>query len=198
MRKSRLALVAGLAGLAAAGTAVAATVETHTMKVDLPDGGVAHISYVGDTAPRVSVTPMNMHDAAFAEDELFAPFAEMERISAMMEQQHQAMMQRLAAMQQMAQRSASGIDAQGVPQGLVMTGNLPAGSSVHYSFTSFSSGNGGCTQSVQWSSDGSDKQPRIIRTSSGACDGATQAEPSSVIATSAKPEQKSEPAGKKV
>lgn len=199
MRRSRLALAAGLVGLAVAGTAMAATAEMHTMNVELPNGGVAHISYVGDTAPQVSVAPISMQEAALADDEMFAPFAEMERISAMMERQHQMMMQRVALMQQAAQQNMQNALASGqAQQGMVMTGSLPAGSSVHYSFTSYSSGNGGCTQSVQWSSDGSDKQPQVIRTSSGACDAAPAAGQSSVIATSAKPEQKSEPAGKKV
>ena len=194
MRRSRLVLAAGLVGLAAAGTAMAATAEMHTMQVDLPNGGVAHISYVGDTAPRISVAPMGVQEAAAVDDDMFAPFAEMERISAMMERQHDMMMQRVAMMQRAVQQQA----ISGQVPGMVMTGSLPAGSSVHYSFTSYSSGNGGCTQSVQWSSDGSDKQPQVIRTSSGTCDGAPKADQPSVIATSAKPEQTSQPSGKKV
>lgn len=198
MRKSRFALIAGFVGIAAAGTAMAAAAEMHTMQVALPDGGVAQISYSGNVAPRVVVAPADMRQMTLAEPaeaSLFAPFAEMERISALMEQRHQMMLQRIAAMQRQAEAMAA--SSLHMPQGMVMTGDMPAGTVVHYSFYSSTTGNGGCTQSVEWRSDGSGQQPQMIRTSSGDCDGVDRAAPSSVIATSATPEQTSEPEGNK-
>ena len=46
-----------LAGAAAAiaGTALAATSNSHVMNVSLPDGSVAHVEYVGSVPPKVTV-----------------------------------------------------------------------------------------------------------------------------------------------
>src|SRR5690349_13521474 len=49
-------LLAG-ASAALAGTALAATGKTHVMNVSLPDGSVAHVEYVGDVPPKVTVAP---------------------------------------------------------------------------------------------------------------------------------------------
>src|SRR5947199_9703710 len=48
-----------LAGAAAAiaGTALAATSNSHVMNVSLPDGSVAHVEYVGNVPPKVTVAP---------------------------------------------------------------------------------------------------------------------------------------------
>jgi len=46
--------------------------------------------------------------------------------------------------------------------------DMPAGT-FHYTMVSTSSGGKGCTQSVQISSMGEGKQPRVINTSSGDC-----------------------------
>jgi hypothetical protein len=48
-------LVAGAAA-AIAGTALAATRNSHVMNVALPDGSVARVEYVGNVAPKVTVT----------------------------------------------------------------------------------------------------------------------------------------------
>lgn len=57
MRKIRTAVLAGVAAIAAAGAAMAASQDTHVMKVALPDGSVARIEYKGDVAPKVVVAP---------------------------------------------------------------------------------------------------------------------------------------------
>ena len=177
MPKLRTVLIAGTVGLLTAGTAVAATAHVHTMKVDLPDGSVARISYTGDVAPRVQVLPT----AAPAESDfiaplaftpvddavLFAPFAHFDQIFARLEQQHREMIQRVAQMDRAIAQSAGPDEA---PRRLVATGNLPAGTTVHYSFYSSTNGKDACSQTIEWRSDGSGKQPQITRTSSGDCD----------------------------
>jgi hypothetical protein len=172
MRKLRTILIGGVVAVAATGAAVAASEHIHVMKVDLPDGAVAQIHYTGDVAPKVDVVsgaaaqrmmavPIGFDDV----DAVFAPFAQMDMIMARMEQQHRAMMQQIAQMSQAAE--AAGADA---PTQLVSAGPLPPGAVVHYSFYSSTSGKNGCTQTVEWRSDGSGKQPQVTRASSGDCD----------------------------
>jgi len=69
--------------LALVATAAFAASNVHTMTVQLPGGGVERIAYTGDTAPRVTVEP---GAAAFTD-----PFAEFDRIAAMMDRQMAAM-----------------------------------------------------------------------------------------------------------
>ena len=172
MRKLRTALIAGVVALAATGAAVAASEHIHVMKVNLPDGGVARIHYTGDVAPRIEVVraadgrSLVAVPAGFDDDAaFFAPFAQMDRMMARMEQQHRAMMQQIA---QMNQAAAEQDDAPA--GGLVSTGALPQGSVVQYSFYSSTNGKSGCTQTVEWRSDGSGKEPEVTRASSGDCE----------------------------
>jgi hypothetical protein len=85
-------------------------------------------------------------------------------MAAMMEQQRQETMHQVAAVQQQAAAAGSRAGQ------LVVSGNMHAGSSNQYTMVSSSSGNGTCTQSVEWRSDGSGKEPQVTRTSSGDCD----------------------------
>lgn len=59
MRKIRTAVLAGVAAVAAIGTALAASHGSHVMKVGLPDGTVACIEYEVDVAPKVTVAPVS-------------------------------------------------------------------------------------------------------------------------------------------
>ena len=157
--KLRTLVLAGAASVVVAGAALAATGKLKTMQVDLHDGSVAQIEYVGDVAPKVVLLPAPQ--AAPVLD----PFAELDRMTAQMEQQHAMMMQQMAALQQHA---ASG---SGQPGQVVVTGNMPAGSSYQYTVVSTSNGKGGsCTQTIEWNSDGSTKEPQVTRASSGDCD----------------------------
>jgi len=181
----RTALIAGAASALLAGAALAAHDESRTMLVALPDGSVQHIQYRGDVAPRLVILPaaqsVGLLDAAFGPG---SPFAEMERISAAMEAHAQAMMRQVAAMQ--AQMSA----ADG--RGILMTNaaGRPVGV-MHYSYVSSTTTADGCTQTVQYSSDGSSSQPKLIRTSAGSC-GTAKAAPA-VTPTSAAPAAKPAP-----
>lgn len=185
MRLVRTALFAGLASAALAGAAFAARDDHKVMLVALPDGSVQHIRYEGDVAPRLVLVPApapaSLVDVAFGPR---SPFAEMERISAMMEARSQAMMREAAAMQ--AQLPATRSNGPGI----VMTNadGQPVGV-MQYSFTSSTISADGCTRTVSYSSDGAaaPDQPRVIRTSSGTCAEAGSAPASPVTPTKGAP-----------
>ena len=198
MRTLRTAFVAGVAALAATGVAVAASEHVHVMEVSLPDGGVAQIHYIGDAKPSVAMVQApvdaqrNFLPVGLDDDPFFAPFAQMDLMMAQMEARHQAMMQQIANRDQMA-----AADADGAPVQLVSQGDLPAGTVVQYSFHSSTSGANGCTQTVEWRSDGSGKEPKVVRASSGDCDAAkpsAKPQPTASTPEPAAPEQKAKPA----
>jgi hypothetical protein len=185
-RALRTTALAGAALVLAGSAAMAATARLHTLNVAMPDGSVARIEYVGDVAPKVTVQPIPLNEAAFADPfrAMMPAFADLDRISATMDQQAQAMMQRAAAMQAAA---ANGAQPDKVPGMVTVSSNLPAGS-YHYEFVSTTTGNGGCTQSVSWSSDGSGAQPKMTRASTGDCGPAKNGAAATVpVSTEAQP-----------
>ena len=56
-----------------------------------------------------------------------------------------------------------------------MVSSLPAG--AHYTYVSSTTDARGCTQTVEYSSDGSSAQPKVARTSAGSCDKAVSDAP---------------------
>lgn len=189
MRKLHAALLAA-GGLALAAGAAHAAGKLKTMNVALPDGSVAQIAYQGDVAPQVSVVPVAADD----------PFAEMERMSAMMQARQEAMMRQVAEMQQHAQQqvlaaqqsgavagqSLAGHSSAGQPGQIVVSTNLPAGS-YSYSMVSTTTSGNGCTQTVEWRSDGSAKEPQVTRTSAGDCTAVQKNAPAIPAAAPARP-----------
>lgn len=165
MRKLHTALLAA-GGLALAAGAAHAAGKLNTLNVALPDGTVAQIAYEGNVPPRVSVVPVAAADPAGD------PFAEMERISAMMQARHEAMMRQVAEMQQRAQQQILAAQRSGTaptqPGQIVVSSNLPAGSYSYTMVSTTTSGNG-CTQRVEYRSDGSAKAPQVTKTSAGDC-----------------------------
>jgi hypothetical protein len=162
MRLTRTTLLAGGVALLVAGTAAAAAEKLHKMEVALPDGSTAHIEDTGDVAPEVTIEPVDAQAQA-----AFDPFAELDRMALEMQVRQQAMMQQMAAMQQAA-AEAGATTAAG--PGVAFVGNLPAG--AHYSYYSSTTDANGCTQTVQYSSDGSGDAPKVTRASAGSCDAA--------------------------
>lgn len=165
MRPVRTFFIAGAASLALAGAAIAAKeAKMHVMSVQLPDGSIEQVKYSGDVAPQVVFTPValaapeDMFAAAFGPD---SPFAMMDRISAQMQRQSEAMLRQAATLAQQQPTNGSPVTA-------TSFGTMPAGS-FHYTMISTSSGGQGCTQSVQITSMGEGKQPKVINTSSGDC-----------------------------
>lgn len=162
MRKLHAALLAAGPAALVAGTAYAAG-KINTMNIALPDGSVAQISYEGNVAPKVAIVPV---EAAPGD-----PFAELERMSVMMRARHEAMMRQVAEMQRYAQQqqilAAQQRGNGGQPGQIVMSTNAPAGS---YRFTSVTTTSaGGCTETVEYHSDGSGAEPKVTRASSGDC-----------------------------
>lgn len=166
MRFVRTAIIAGIATAALAGAALAAHDDARLMLVALPDGSVQHIRYPADAAPHLVLIspalPSSPFDMAFGPA---SPFAEMERISAAMDAQAEAMLRQAAALQAKPSAPADGpamvmTDAQGRPVGL-----------MRYNFVSTATTADGCTSTISYSSDAAaaGTQPKVLRTGSGAC-----------------------------
>jgi len=165
MRKLRTAVLAGIAALGVAGTAMAATKDTHVMAVGLPDGSVARIEYQGPVAPKVRIDPtapaLRIVPVRLADPFDAAPFAMIDRILADMDRQAAAMT--AAAVQPIPADQVGRSD-------LAAFGNLPAGT-VSYRFVSTSDGNRVCSRSWQVTSQGPQQPPKLISASSGDCAG---------------------------
>src|SRR5438045_9188165 len=117
MMKLGAILVAGAAA-AIAGTALAAaTSNSHVMNVSLPDGSVAHVEYVGNVPPKVTVAP-----DPFARDAWMSGLPSFAGFDRMFEQMNRQMRQ----IEQMARQP---IGTQGMVPGMNVAsyGNLPAG-----------------------------------------------------------------------
>jgi len=186
MRLTRKIILAGGAALLAIGTAAAAAEKLHTLHVALPDGSVAQIEYAGAVAPRVIVQPVEAVPIAFVD-----PFAEFDRMAAAMEARHQALMQQAAQMEQAAaQASANGGDA------VTLVGNLPAG--TQFTYVSSTTDANGCTRTVEYSSEGSSRQPQVTRTSAGSCDAAAPSQAPKAVSVPARAGPHPEAPGLKV
>jgi len=196
MRTATKLLLAGAGIVAAAGAAVAASDRGHVLNVALPDGSIARIHYVGDVAPQVVMAPSAdpMPVAFVAAD----PFAMFDQISYAMDRQMDAMLRQASALSAIAP-GPDGKLSQAALQ------SLPAGT-VSYSYTSFSSGNGGsCSQSVQVTSLGTNQAPKVVKQSSGDCSAMNtrqatpavqQAKPAAPALTPASLQKPNEPAPK--
>lgn len=162
MRKYRTAALSGIAALAVAGVSLAAVRDTHTIKVDLPDGSAGRIEYSGDVTPKMTFAPVS-HAGPVALVDGFGstPFAALEHVAAEMDRQAAAMIHEAAQLQAMPALSHGKLE----PAAL---GKLPPGT-MHYEFVSTVSGSGGCTRSVKMTSYGSDRKPEIVSISSGDC-----------------------------
>ena len=154
MRRVFAIALAGLGAATLASAAVAASRDTHTMTVPLPDGAVATIDYVGNVAPKVTVTPRPMA-------QIFSPFGLFDRSAFDMERQIDAMMRQINA--------AAAHPAAGVPGlNVAAYGNAPAGSSS-VTIVSTSNGANTCTRRTDVTSQGVGKAPKVVSSVSGDC-----------------------------
>lgn len=163
MRKLPAFTLAGIAGLALAGTAFAAIApKTHIMNVPLEDGSVAHIEYVGDVAPKVTIAPRAVADAAGTPEVPFPSFAGFDRLIQQMQRRGQEMMRRA---QQLSNQP------RGPAPYIASFGSLPAGGT---STTVVSISNNGqtCTRTTQVLSQGVGKPPKVTSSISGQCNDA--------------------------
>lgn len=173
--KTIRAIALGAAAVALAGAAAAAAPsKTHDMDVPLPDGSVAHISYVGSVAPKVSIDPRPRGD-----DELdawgmpFPSFAGFDRMIQEMNRQTEQMMRHA---QQITGRA-------GVAAPYIASySNLPAGQ-TSTTVVSVSNGGATCTRSTEVVSQGPGKPPKVTSSVSGQCGPAAAPQPGAVTRT---------------
>lgn len=154
MRKALGLAVAGLGAVALTGAAAAASRESHTLNVPLPDGSIAHVEYVGNVAPRVTVSP-----AAVAAP--FPSFGMFDRSAFEMQRQMDVMMQQLGAIARAPAASASRLN-------VASYGNAPAGS-TSITVVTTSNGTTSCTRRTDVESLGPGKAPKVTSTQSGEC-----------------------------
>jgi hypothetical protein len=164
MRITQTLLIAGVAAAAIAGVATAAALNTHTLTVRLPGGGVERIIYTGNVAPRVEVAPMGAPvPVVWAAEPGFddTAFAAMDQMSAQMDREMAAMFQQVDALESRAVASQRDLRS-------VSTADMPAGAQS-FSFVSTMSGGGVCSRSVEITSTGHGQKPRVVSQTSGNC-----------------------------
>jgi hypothetical protein len=160
MRRAFAIVLAGLGAVTLTGAAVAASRDTHTMTVPLPDGSSVRVDYVGNVAPKVSVTPAPLSGP-------FAPFGMFDRSAFDMQRQIEAMMRQI---NEMARAPVAGTPDLNV----AAYGNAPIGSS---SVTVVSTSNGAktCTRTTEVTAQGPGKAPKVVSKVSGDCAGVPSA-----------------------
>jgi hypothetical protein len=160
VRKLPAFAFAGVAAAALAGSAIAAAPKSHVMNVNLPDGSVARVEYIGDVAPKVTVDPRPMGDMA-AWGTPFPSFAGFDRMIEQMQRQSQEMMRRA---QDMAHKPVGA----GAAPYIASYGNLPAGQ-TSTTVVSVSNNGATCTRTTEVVSQGPGKPPKVTSNASGQC-----------------------------
>ena len=157
------AIAIGVAAAALAGTAIAATPKSHRMDVPLPDGSVAHITYVGEVAPKVSIDPRPL---AYGQPEWGMQFPSFAGFDRMIQEMNRRTEQMMRQAQQMTVHP-------GVAAPYIASySNLPAGQ-TSTTVVSVSNGGATCTRSTEVVSQGSGKPPKVTSSVSGQCGPAT-------------------------
>jgi hypothetical protein len=124
------------------------------MTVQLANGGVAHITYAGNTPPKVQIDNRFATPAAFARDPAFAMFAQMQTDMNRRMQLMQAMFHDPALWQRPEVDTAVLHNAPNLGNGMF---SIAAGKGSAY-----------CMQSVQITQNGNAK-PTVVRHSAGDC-----------------------------
>lgn len=144
---------------ALAGSAIAAAPRSHTMDVPLADGSVAHVEYVGDVPPKVTLAPRPLANSTNAWALSFPSFVGFDR---MMEQMRRQSLETMRRAQQMSRQP------NGSAPYAASFGSLPAGGT---STTIVSVSNNGvtCTRTTEMVSQGPGKPPKVTSKVSGQC-----------------------------
>lgn len=154
MPKHPAVLLAAIAALVTAGAASAAPAssEWRTTTVALPDGSQAHIRYVGDVPPQVTVSMPIVQDPRAAVADEIADEAQDAGIP--------------RARRIIQARPVPAPPQATLPQ-LIVAGNAPEGST--YEYTVITSGTDGkvCAQRTEWTSRGRGKEPEVRRDDTG-------------------------------
>lgn len=165
MRTATTALLAGAAIVGLTGLALAAGPAIHEMTVQGAGGAVAHVRYTGSAAPNVTFVQGPADPFVVSVWRAPSPFAELDRITALMDRQMVQMMYQARMLQQ---------QSLGSPLNQAALTDMPAGS-ASYSFVSTTSGNGFCMRTTQVTSSPNGGKPKIVSQTSGNCgDGANQ------------------------
>jgi hypothetical protein len=154
MRKAFAIVFAGLGAVTLTSAAVAASPHTHTLNVPLPDGSTARVEYVGNIAPKVTVTPAPLAGP-------LAPFELFDRSAFDMERQIDAMMHQVDQITRQPMAGTPGLN-------VASYGNAPAGS-TSVTIVSTSNGTQTCTRRTDVTSAGPGKPPRVVSSLSGNC-----------------------------
>lgn len=121
MQRSRLVpWLAAIVAAALPAASFAASQSYHTLDVELPDGGTAQIRYVGNVPPSLTMrapqaapvvfTPSYaVETPGYGAPAFAAPFAALERMAAMMEQQQALMLREATFLSEAAARDGSGL-----------------------------------------------------------------------------------------
>lgn len=167
-------ILAGAAVRALAGTTAwasgALTQPVHQITIQLPGGGIETIQYAGDVAPRVTVGQAPL-GAAWPGMIPFGPdpaFASLERLSAEMDRQMDALFRQAEAMAR-----APLPDNQALFDASLH--NAPPGS-ASYSWISTSNGSNFCARMTEITTSSNGGKPNVVTRSSGNC-GAGDAAP---------------------
>lgn len=157
MRTVPTLILAGVAAIGLTGLALAAGA-MHEMTVRIPGGGVAHVQYSGDVAPKITFAQGEAQP--FAVDFWIpdSPFAELDRISALMDHQMAQMMYQARLMRMQPAD----------PLYSATLKNMPAGVS-DYTFVSTMSDNGFCLRSTQITSSPHGGASKMVTKTSGNC-----------------------------
>lgn len=180
MRTARNVLLAGIAAVALAGNAGLALAKepaVHTMKVQLPDGEIAVIQYTGNVPPRVVLGAAPAATAFYAPA---SPFADLDRIAAVMQRNMNVLMHEAAAMPMLmppptGMSMVIGLPGQAYPgQGLPGQAldfgptTLPSGM-AHFSMVSSMAGNGSvCMRTTEVIAQNG-QPPKVVSRVSGNC-----------------------------
>ncbi|MGH6795079.1 MAG: hypothetical protein ACREDD_08480 [Methylocella sp.] len=167
MRTIQTSLLADAAMIVFSGVAQARCLGTHVLTVPLPGGGVEQIRYSGCVAPEVflGASPARVEPPPAYGPE--SPFAVLDRMSEEMNRRAARLLQQAAAMTQQFPSD---------PDRLIQAelGSLPP-NGHSYTFVSSMSASGFCGRSVEITSFGNGRQPRIVSHSFGQCGGAPRA-----------------------
>ena len=166
MRTVQTSFLAGAAMIVFAGFAQAQAQSpgTHVLTIHLPGGGVERIQYSGDVPPEIFFGPnpvLAELPVAFPAFGPGSPFAALDRMSEEMDRRAALLLREAAAM-------ADHIPTE--PGQLIQAQSRslpPSGQSYH--FVSAMSANGVCGRSVEITSFGDGKEPRVVSRSFGHC-----------------------------
>jgi hypothetical protein len=156
MRNALGLVLAGLGAVTLTGAAAAASQDHHVMNVPLPDGSTARIEYVGDVAPKVTVTPVPSSVG-------FPSFGMFDRSMFDVQRQIDAMMRQVDQMTRVPVAGTPGMN-------VAAYGNAPAGSSS-VTIVTTSNGSKACTRRTDVTSEGPGKAPKVVSSLSGDCAG---------------------------